>query len=143
MTKSQKIEGAFSSPSQASAIVSAAKSNIKTPKTKMFDTKSDIKIPKTEAVAKPEFPENNQTIAALSDRELDIKTPKSEVEHGVTDDDEENSSTYDDKEEQDRTDNSEDHGSSDEDEDEDHGSTDENEDSTKMQTSVIDSILEH
>ncbi|XP_026420464.1 mitotic apparatus protein p62-like [Papaver somniferum] len=157
MTKSQKIEGTFSSPSQASQTVSAAKSNIKTPKSEMFDnslpsdTKSDIKIPKTEPAAKHDFPENNQTIAALSDPKSDIKTPRSkrgkdsltplkrkfgesschriEEEHGATDD-EENSNTADDEEEHGSTDsdNNEDHGSTDEDEDEDHGSTDEDED---------------
>ncbi|KAI3875519.1 hypothetical protein MKW92_022104 [Papaver armeniacum] len=103
MMKSPKIEGEFTSPNQAAATVSIAKSNIKTPKSEMFDyslssdtkigiktfkpkmlnyrnpqsdSKSEIKNPKTEVI---ELPETSPILIISSDSEEEIKTPKSEM----------------------------------------------------------------
>ncbi|MCL7042873.1 hypothetical protein MKW94_007005 [Papaver nudicaule] len=72
--KSPKIE-AFSSPNQAESTVSAAKSNIKIPKSEMPDNpllsgaKSGIKTPKSEVPDNP----------LLADTKIGIKTPKPEM----------------------------------------------------------------
>ncbi|KAI3953050.1 hypothetical protein MKW92_049840 [Papaver armeniacum] len=104
MMKSPKIEGEFTSPNQAAATISTAKSNIKTPKSEMpdyslssdtkigiktfkpkmlnyrnpqSDSKSEIKNPKTEVI---ELPETSPILIISSDSEEEIKIPKSEMD---------------------------------------------------------------